>query len=105
MLSDDIHVPKLYDFAIMDIAGVLLVAIVLAFLTHNCCCCSFKKAFKHYVVILFALAVGVHAMLNIPTTLNYYLCLNDWESILNYRNNYNYVNFSFPECNTLCDWW
>jgi len=89
MLSVDIHIPKIFGFAILDIVGVIIISYVLAKLTFP----SRKQLITRWIqvsVISFIIGVYVHYYMGIPTMVGYYLCINDYESVMNYRNNSNY---------------
>lgn len=87
MLSVAFNLPKLFNFAVLDIILVILMASLMALITNKIFKCLDRKLlFYDYLMLLFGLGIWYHYYYNIPTPLNYYLCLNNWESIVSYPN-------------------
>ena len=91
MFSVEIHKKKFYDFAINDILAVLVTALVIVFgLYSQTCSLNIVVNMLVISVILFIIGTFTHWYLGIPTKFGSIIGLNDYQSVVNYRNNVNY---------------
>ena len=68
-----IHDIRMFNFAIIDIIGTVIIAYILYHYRHKF---NLDMSFPAIVGILFLIAILVHYLLGIPTTLNHILHLS-----------------------------
>jgi hypothetical protein len=83
-LVDKVRQPKFLNMAIFDWSATLLVVFLVSLLT---CTDNCGTTFLLYTLAAIVIFVSVHKATNTPTMFNYYLGLNDKESVLARRKN------------------
>jgi hypothetical protein len=96
MLSVDIHGPKLFGFAILDVLAVLGTSLAVSTLSLKWVDGNPLNRFLKTTSALFASAVLTHYYFGIPTKCGYYLGLNDHASLEAYRNSSAYGIYPVP---------
>ena len=84
-IIDKLRGPKVLNMSIFDWVATFLVAVILSLVLHSIT----KINYLILIILLFSsliiLGVVIHKALGIPTMFNYYLGLNNKESVLKNR--------------------